>query len=108
MLGRVRRRQTEDNPSIEQSRPAVTSRSTDFYKAVMVQSQRLRLEYAHLCPSHVCTADSCCSRDEDYDVTENTILTSQLFPAHFTEIKRAIFMETKQRELARPLPASRH
>lgn len=44
MLGRVRRRQIDDNPALEQLRPAVTTRSTDFYKAVMVQSQRLRLE----------------------------------------------------------------
>jgi hypothetical protein len=45
MLGRVRRRQVDDNPALAQSRPAVSSRSEDFYKAVTVQSQRLRLEY---------------------------------------------------------------
>lgn len=44
MLGRVRRRQEEENPDIQLSRPAKTSRTDDFYKAVMVQSQRLRLE----------------------------------------------------------------
>jgi hypothetical protein len=44
MLGRVRRRQVDDDPMLVQTRPAVTSRSEDFYKAVMVQSQRLRLE----------------------------------------------------------------
>jgi hypothetical protein len=45
MLGRVRRRQEDENPEICTSRPAKTSRTEDFYKAVMVQSQRLRLEY---------------------------------------------------------------
>lgn len=44
MLGRVRRRQVDDNPSLELSRPAFTSRAMDYYKALMVQSQRLRLE----------------------------------------------------------------
>lgn len=44
MLGRVRRRQVDDDHSIEQTRLASTSRSEDFYKAVMVQAQRLRLE----------------------------------------------------------------
>ena len=45
MLGRVRRRQEDENLEICTSRPAKTSRTEDFYKAVMVQSQRLRLEY---------------------------------------------------------------
>lgn len=45
MLGRVRRRQADDDPTLEQARPAFTNRSTDFYKAVMVQAQRARLEY---------------------------------------------------------------
>ena len=44
MLGRVRRRQEDENPEIQVSRPAKNSRTEDFYKAVMVQSQRLRLE----------------------------------------------------------------
>lgn len=44
MLGRVRRRQEDENPEIHVSRPAKNSRTEDFYKAVMVQSQRLRLE----------------------------------------------------------------
>jgi hypothetical protein len=44
MLGRVRRRQVDDNPSLEQARPAFTPRTSDFYKALMIQAQRLRLE----------------------------------------------------------------
>jgi hypothetical protein len=44
MLGRVRARQEEECPDIRTSRPAKSSRSEGFYKAVMVQSQRLRLE----------------------------------------------------------------
>jgi hypothetical protein len=44
MLGRVRRRQVDDDPSLEQSRPSDSSRAKDFYKAVMIQSQRMRLE----------------------------------------------------------------
>ena len=45
MLGRVRQRQEDENPEIQVSRPAKNSRTEDFYKAVMVQSQRLRLEW---------------------------------------------------------------
>ena len=44
MLGRVRRRQEDENPEICTLRPAKTSRMEDYYKAVMIQSQRLRLE----------------------------------------------------------------
>lgn len=48
MLGRVRRRQEDEDPTIRVSRPAKTSRTEDYYKAVMIQSQRLRLEYASI------------------------------------------------------------
>ena len=44
MLGRIRRRQCDDDPTLQARRPASTSRSQDFYKALMVESQRLRLE----------------------------------------------------------------
>lgn len=44
MLGRVRRRQVDDNPNLEASRPASNSRSGDYLKALMVEAQRLRLE----------------------------------------------------------------
>lgn len=44
MLGRVRRRQVDSDPYLEQARPAYTPRVFDFYKALMVQAQRLRLE----------------------------------------------------------------
>ena len=44
MLGRVRRCQIDDDPSLEQTRPAFTSRTMDYYKALMVEAQRLRLE----------------------------------------------------------------
>jgi hypothetical protein len=44
MLGRVRRRQVDDDPALENARPAFTPRITDFYKALMVQAQRVRLE----------------------------------------------------------------
>jgi hypothetical protein len=44
MLGRVRRRQEDENPEIRTTRPSKNSRTEDFYKAVMVQSQRLHLE----------------------------------------------------------------
>jgi hypothetical protein len=30
-------------------------------------------------------------RDEDFDVSENTILDSQLFPEHFKEVTKSIF-----------------
>jgi hypothetical protein len=45
MLGRVRRRQVDDDPLLDRTRPAMTSRCVDFYKAIMVEAQRLRLEY---------------------------------------------------------------
>jgi hypothetical protein len=44
MLGRVRHRQVDDNMSLEQAQPAFTPRISDFYKALMVQAQRLRLK----------------------------------------------------------------
>ena len=44
MLGRVRRRQEDDDPSLKQKRPAMTLRCTDFYKAVMIQAQHFQLE----------------------------------------------------------------
>ena len=50
MLGRGCGRQEDENLEIRTSRPAKTSRTEDFYKAVMVQSQRLRLEYVTKSP----------------------------------------------------------
>lgn len=47
MLGRVRKRQEDESPEIAQTRPYANSRTKDFYKAVMVQAQRLRLAYAY-------------------------------------------------------------
>ena len=44
MLGRVRRRQVDDDPSLGTTRPSDSPRVKDFYKAVMIQSQRMRLE----------------------------------------------------------------
>jgi hypothetical protein len=55
MLGRVRRRQADDDPTIEDRRPAATTRSQDFYKALMVEAQHLHLEYVIL------TDGTCCS-----------------------------------------------
>jgi len=46
MLGRVRRRQEDENPGLSLSRPAKSNRTDEFYRAVMVQAQRARLEYA--------------------------------------------------------------
>lgn len=45
MLGRVRARQTASDPTLDLKRPSRNARSTDFYKAVMLQANRLRLEY---------------------------------------------------------------
>lgn len=47
MLGRVRRRQEEDDPSLATCRPAQSSRLSDFYKSVQIQAQRRRFEYVH-------------------------------------------------------------
>jgi hypothetical protein len=44
MLGRVCRRQVDDDTLLETTQPSDTSRVKDFYKAVMIQSQRMRLE----------------------------------------------------------------
>ena len=35
-------------------------------------------------------------RDEDFDVSENTILDSQLFPEHFEQVAKSIFTELDQ------------
>ncbi|KAF8961564.1 hypothetical protein BDZ97DRAFT_1201735 [Flammula alnicola] len=78
MLGRVRRRQEDENPDIKISRPSKDSRTQDFYKAVMVQAQRIRLE------------------SEDFDITKGTILDSELRPEHFNEITSAIFEKLDQ------------
>ncbi|KAF8802301.1 hypothetical protein BYT27DRAFT_7055316, partial [Phlegmacium glaucopus] len=73
MLGRVRHCQEEENPAIHLSRPAKTSQTKDFYKAVMVQSQHLRIE------------------SENFDVTKGTILDSELRPEQINEVTGAIF-----------------
>ncbi|KAF8964903.1 hypothetical protein BDZ97DRAFT_1918603 [Flammula alnicola] len=78
MLGHVCRRQEDENPQIRVSRPAKTSRTEDFYKAVMIQSQRLHLE------------------SEDFHVMNGTILDSELHPEHFNEVTAAIFQEVNQ------------
>lgn len=48
MLGRVRRRQVDDDHTLEISRPASSNRSSEFYKALMVEAQCLQLEYSCL------------------------------------------------------------
>ncbi|KAF8257119.1 hypothetical protein EI94DRAFT_1818964, partial [Lactarius quietus] len=73
MLGRVRHRQVDDDRALDTSRPASSNRSSEFYKALMVEAQHLQLE------------------DEDFDVCENTILDSQLFPEHFEQVTKSIF-----------------
>jgi hypothetical protein len=45
MLGRVRRRQVDDDRTLDISRPVTSNRSSEFYKALMVEAQRLQLEY---------------------------------------------------------------
>ncbi|KAG1778557.1 hypothetical protein EV702DRAFT_1196072 [Suillus placidus] len=78
MLGQVRHHQVDDNISLEQARPAFTPRISDFYKALMVQAQCL------------------CLKHEDFDVTENTILDSHLFPEHFEQVKKSVFTTLTQ------------
>ena len=47
MLGRVRHRQADDDPTLDSRRPPSSTRGSDFYKALMVEAQRLRLEYVN-------------------------------------------------------------
>jgi hypothetical protein len=94
MLGRVRRRQEDENLEIHTSRPAKTSRTEDFYKAVMVQSQRLRLEYAIKTSNYYHTENL--NRSQNFDITKGTILDSELRPEHFSEVTAAIFREVNQ------------
>jgi hypothetical protein len=97
MLGRVRRRQEDENPEIRALRPAKTSRTEDFYKAVMVQSQRLRLEYAtKAAPIASDYHAEIFNRSENFDITKGTILDSELRPEHFNEVTAAIFREVNQ------------
>ena len=42
MLGRVRRCQADDDPTLDGQRPASSMRGSDFCKALMVEAQRLR------------------------------------------------------------------
>ena len=99
MLGRVRRRQEDENQIIRTSRPAKTSRTEDFYKAVMVQSQRLRLEYVkallHDCIRQVIVLKFY-NRSDNFDITRGTILDSELRPEHFNEVTAAIFQKLNQ------------
>ena len=95
MLGRVRRRQEDEKPEIRISRPAKTSRTEDFYKAVMIQSQRLRLEYV-LCILQISIIMLKFFRSQNFDITKGTILDSELRPEHFNEVTAAIFQEVNQ------------
>ncbi|THU95247.1 hypothetical protein K435DRAFT_859710 [Dendrothele bispora CBS 962.96] len=78
MLGRVRRRQEDNNPKLKEERPATNSRCEDYYKALMIQAQCLRLE------------------KDDFDVTVGTILEQQLRPQQFNEITNAILTKLDQ------------
>jgi hypothetical protein len=100
MLGRVRRRQEDENLEIRTSRLAKTSRTEDFYKAVMIQSQRLRLEYAIkvLGLSQIIMLNF--NRSKNFDITKGTILDSELRPEHFNEVTAAIFRELNQCKLS--------
>ena len=107
MLGRVRRRQEDENLEIRTSRPAKTSRTEDFYKAVMVQSQRLRLEYVinHQGMTRIASdyhAENL-NRSQNFDITKGTILDSELRPEHFSEVTSAIFQEVNQCTPPQPL-----
>ncbi|THH15033.1 hypothetical protein EUX98_g9527 [Antrodiella citrinella] len=76
MLGRICRRQYDDDPSLAQTRPAQSVRSREVFSALMAEAERLRM-----------------ARD-DFDITDNTILDSQLFPHHFEQIENVILMHT--------------
>ncbi|THU81349.1 hypothetical protein K435DRAFT_873430 [Dendrothele bispora CBS 962.96] len=78
MLGCVQRRQEDNNPKLKEERPATNSRCEDYYKALMIQAQCLRLE------------------KDDFDVTVGTILEQQLRPQQFNEITNAIFTKLDQ------------
>ncbi|KAK0449056.1 uncharacterized protein EV420DRAFT_1565645, partial [Desarmillaria tabescens] len=77
MLGWVRGRQEDDNPDLKHSHPASNSRTVEFYKAVMIQAQRHRLQ------------------TEDFDIAKNTILDQELRPDQFSEITAAIFSQNQ-------------
>ena len=46
-----------------------------------------------------------CSYD-DYDITENTLLDSELLPLHFEQVKAAIMVHGKQSRLLHSLPVA--
>ncbi|KAF8257339.1 hypothetical protein EI94DRAFT_1809583 [Lactarius quietus] len=58
--------------------PSIIQLQFEFYKALMVEAQCLQLE------------------DEDFNVCENTILDSQLFPEHFEQVTKSIFSGLNQ------------
>ncbi|KAG2041419.1 hypothetical protein BDR03DRAFT_946465 [Suillus americanus] len=81
LSGDVRRRQVDSNPSLDHARSAFIPRISNFYKALMVQAQRFHL------------------KPKDFDIAENTILNSQLFPEHFEQVKKSVSMHlTKNHE----------
>jgi len=62
MLGRIRWRQQDFDPSLVHSRPGSNSRCQDYIKSVMVKARRLRIQRAN------------------FDVTEGTLLEYELRP----------------------------
>jgi len=64
MLGRIRRRQQDSDPTLVEARPATNFRCQGFIKSVMVQARRLRIERAN------------------FDVTKGTILEYELHPSN--------------------------
>jgi len=80
-----------------------SNRSSEFYKALMVEAQRLQFEYEGLPLDRMWPQWALLTpvffpcRDVDFDVSENTILDSQLFPEHFEQVTRSIFNQLDQR-----------
>ena len=98
MLGRVRCPQEDENHRIRTSRPAKTSRTEDFYKAVMVQTSvpaaSSRVHQSFIVRQIILFKFY--NRSDNFDITRGTILDSELRPEHFNEVTAAIFQKLNQ------------
>jgi hypothetical protein len=70
MLGRVRRRQVDDNLSLEHARPAFMPHISKFYEVLMVQAQRLHYEHVQGMFLISFGLIHVLSRHEDFDIAK--------------------------------------
>jgi hypothetical protein len=92
MLGRIRRRQQDSDPTLVHTQPYTNSRCKDFIKSAMVQARRMWIEYdsmAQKCDTFILIDLK--HRRTNFDVTKGTILEYELRSEQLEEVITAIF-----------------